>query len=124
MLLVLNAYPGPPITFNWEQGHLNLSGSPANREQVIFLPPTCLYHCWCIIDTAYYRCAVPPEQRISPTYVTKLPGVCASLGIGTRKCVKCTSVSHGWLGSSCPSLREGEVFVLFSWQGSMLMRMV
>lgn len=52
MLLVLNVCPGPLIIFNWEQGHLNLSESPANREQVIVLPRTFLYHCCCIIDTA------------------------------------------------------------------------
>lgn len=52
MLLVLNACPGPPIAFNREQGHLNLSAGPVNREQVVSLAPPCLYHCWCIIDTA------------------------------------------------------------------------
>lgn len=45
MLLVLNVCTGPPITLNWEQGCLNLSDSPAKREQIIFLPPTFLYHC-------------------------------------------------------------------------------
>lgn len=44
MLLVLNVCLDPPITLNWEQGFLNLSDSPANREQIIFLPPIFLYH--------------------------------------------------------------------------------
>lgn len=34
MLLVLNICPGPPITLNWEQGCLNLSDSPANRDNI------------------------------------------------------------------------------------------
>lgn len=45
MLLVLNICPGPPITLNWEQGCLNLSDSPANREQITFLPPIFLCIC-------------------------------------------------------------------------------
>lgn len=59
ILLVLNVCLGPPITLNWEQGCLNLSDSPANREQIIFLPPTFLYQCWCIIDTQF-----PPGTEI------------------------------------------------------------
>lgn len=82
MLVVLNVCPGPPITLNWEQGCLNLSDSPAKREQIIFLPPTFLYRCWCISDMMWYRHTVPPGQR-NP-HGTKLVCVCASLAGGTR----------------------------------------
>lgn len=60
MLLVLNVCLGPSIKFNGEQGHLHLAESPASREQVIFLLPTCLCNCWCVTHCSVQTCREIP----------------------------------------------------------------